>query len=210
MVCQLRPLVYSLGLNNPPRICLTPRKLCVKNLWHIRNNFLANRSQVDCGLPSSALRLLWSSQACGNPLSNSYFCLWQSARRLFYSCNPRSKRRGLPQSAAHIWARNLARDWIPTPAMLHRESPCLKPHIFLPRDFYCIKYLRGRLFRPKLNTSGLSWYTFSWHYTFNDSLPVKCLHLTLKITGIGTFQIMVKLEEIPWMAGDGGQGKTKE
>jgi hypothetical protein len=33
MVCQLRPLVYSLGLNNPPRICLTPRKSHVKNLW---------------------------------------------------------------------------------------------------------------------------------------------------------------------------------
>jgi hypothetical protein len=33
MVCQLRPLVYSLGLNNPPRICLTPRKSRVKNLW---------------------------------------------------------------------------------------------------------------------------------------------------------------------------------
>jgi hypothetical protein len=29
---QLRPLVYSLGLNNPPRICLTPRKWRVKNL----------------------------------------------------------------------------------------------------------------------------------------------------------------------------------
>jgi hypothetical protein len=113
MVCQLRPLVYSLGLNNPPRICLTPRKSRVKNLWcnkqgicrckmagagiesfaivprsnatdyHNRNNFLANRSQVDCG--SSALRLPRSSQACGNPLSNSYFCMWQSARRFFYS-----------------------------------------------------------------------------------------------------------------------------
>jgi hypothetical protein len=33
MVCQLRPLVNSLGLNNPPRIRLTPRKSCVKNLW---------------------------------------------------------------------------------------------------------------------------------------------------------------------------------
>jgi hypothetical protein len=32
MVCQLRPLVYSLGLDNPPRICLTPRKSRVKNL----------------------------------------------------------------------------------------------------------------------------------------------------------------------------------
>jgi hypothetical protein len=29
----MRPLVYSLGLNNPPRICLTPRKSHVKNLW---------------------------------------------------------------------------------------------------------------------------------------------------------------------------------
>jgi hypothetical protein len=35
MVCQLRPLVYSLGLNNPPRICLTPRKTRVKNVWRI-------------------------------------------------------------------------------------------------------------------------------------------------------------------------------
>jgi hypothetical protein len=33
MVCQLRPLVYSLGLNNPPHISLTPRKSCIKNLW---------------------------------------------------------------------------------------------------------------------------------------------------------------------------------
>jgi hypothetical protein len=33
MVCQLRPLVYSLGLNNPPRIYLTPRKSRVKNVW---------------------------------------------------------------------------------------------------------------------------------------------------------------------------------
>jgi hypothetical protein len=33
MVCQLTPLVYSLGLNNPPRIYLTPRKSRVKNLW---------------------------------------------------------------------------------------------------------------------------------------------------------------------------------
>jgi hypothetical protein len=41
----------------------------------------------------------------------------------------------LPQSTAHIWARNLAKDWIPPPAILHRESPCLKCHIFLPRDF---------------------------------------------------------------------------
>jgi hypothetical protein len=27
-------LVYSLGLNNPPRICLIPKKLLVKNLQY--------------------------------------------------------------------------------------------------------------------------------------------------------------------------------
>jgi hypothetical protein len=30
----MRPLVYSLGLNNPPRICLTPRNSRIKILWH--------------------------------------------------------------------------------------------------------------------------------------------------------------------------------
>jgi hypothetical protein len=40
--------------------------------------------------------------------------------------NARYKRHGLPQSGAYIWARNLARDWIPAPAVLHWESPCLK------------------------------------------------------------------------------------
>jgi hypothetical protein len=33
MECQLRPLVYSLDLNNSPRIGLTPGKSCIKNLW---------------------------------------------------------------------------------------------------------------------------------------------------------------------------------
>jgi hypothetical protein len=41
----------------------------------------------------------------------------------------------LPQSAAHIWVRTLARDWFPSLATLHREYPCLKCHIFLPLDF---------------------------------------------------------------------------
>jgi hypothetical protein len=53
----------------------------------------------------------------------------------------------------------LARDWIPAPAILHREYPCLKWNVIS----FCrtsIKYLRGWLFRPKLKTNGLSWYTF--------------------------------------------------
>jgi hypothetical protein len=38
---------------------------------------------ADCQVPRSGKYR--SSQACGNPLSNSYFCLWQSARRFLYS-----------------------------------------------------------------------------------------------------------------------------
>jgi hypothetical protein len=113
---------------------------------------------ADCQVPRSGCRgqvkpvAIGSkvhTSVCGNP-SDSYSILG----------NPHSKCRGLPQSEAHIWARNLARDWIPAPAILHRESPWLKCHIFLPRDFLSIKYLRGGMFRPKLNTNGLSWYTF--------------------------------------------------
>jgi hypothetical protein len=33
MVCRLRPVVYSLGLYNPPRNSITPRKANIKNLW---------------------------------------------------------------------------------------------------------------------------------------------------------------------------------
>jgi hypothetical protein len=43
--------------------------------------------------------------------------------------NSQSKRCGLPQSAAHIWAWNVAIDWNPAPSILHRESPFLKCHI---------------------------------------------------------------------------------
>jgi hypothetical protein len=165
MVCQLRLLVYSLGLNNPLRICLTPRKSRVKNLWRNKQgncrckmagagirSFAKFRGQipriattvitswqtplkwtVDCQVPRSccqgqvkpvAIRSQIHTSVCGNP-RDGYSILG----------NPRCKRRGLPQSAAHIWARNVARDWIPAPTILHQKSPCLKHHIFLPRDF---------------------------------------------------------------------------
>jgi hypothetical protein len=113
---------------------------------------------ADCQVPCSgcrsqiktnAIRSQIHSSVCGNP-RDGYSILG----------NPHSKRRGLPQSTAHIWARNMARDWIPAPTILHRESPCFKHHIFLPRDFQSIKYIGGGLFWPKLNTNGLSWYTF--------------------------------------------------
>jgi hypothetical protein len=141
MVCQLRPLVYSLALNNLPRICLTPRKLRVKSLWHnkqgncrckmagagiwsfakfcgqmpwiattgITSWQTALKCTVDCQVPCSgccdqvkpmAIRSQIHTSVCGNP-RDEYSVLG----------NPRPKRHGLPQSVAHIWARNLARDW---------------------------------------------------------------------------------------------------
>jgi hypothetical protein len=113
---------------------------------------------ADCQVPRSGYRgqvkpvAICSkihTSVCGNPC-DGYSILG----------NPCSKRCGLPQSAAHIWGRNLARDKIPAPAILHQESPCWKRHIFLLRNFLSIKYLRSGLFRPKLNTNGPSWYTF--------------------------------------------------
>jgi hypothetical protein len=145
MVCQLRPLVYSLGLNNPLRICLTPRKLHVKNLWRNKQGnwqckmagagirSFAKFHAADSQVPSSgchghvkpvAIRSQIHISVCGNPC-NGYSILG----------NPRCKRRKLPQSAAHNWEQNLARDWIPAPAILHRDSACLKRDIFLLRNF---------------------------------------------------------------------------
>jgi hypothetical protein len=165
MVCQLRPLVYSLGLNNPQHICLTPRKSRVKNVWHNKQgnclckiagagiwSFAKFRGHMPriatTGITSWKTALKWTADCqvmrsgCRGQVKpvairsqiHTYVC---GNSRDGYSIlgNPRSKRRGLPQSAAHIWARNLARDWIPAPAILNRESPCLKRHIFLPRDF---------------------------------------------------------------------------
>jgi hypothetical protein len=139
MTCQLRPLVYSLGLNNPPRICLTPRKSCVKNLWPNKQgncqckmagagiwSFAKFCGQIPriatTGLASWQTALKWTADyqvprsgclgqvkhvairshihtsVCGNPC-DGYSILG----------NPHSKRRGLPQSVAHIWAQELGK-----------------------------------------------------------------------------------------------------
>jgi hypothetical protein len=159
MVCQLRPLVYSLVINNLPRSCLTPRKLQVKNLW--RNK----QGNCRCKMAGAGIRSFAQFRGQMPQIATSGITSWPTALKWNADCqvlrsgchsqvksvaihsqihtsvcgNPRdghsilgirrSKRRGLPQSAAHIWVRNLA------PAILHREPPCLKCHIFLPRDF---------------------------------------------------------------------------
>jgi hypothetical protein len=65
-----------------------------------------------------------------------------------------------------VRARSIAKHWNPAPAILHREAPCLKRHIFLKRDFKSVKQVRGAMFRPKLYNSRLSWHTISWHCPF--------------------------------------------
>jgi hypothetical protein len=133
-LCQLRPLVYSFDLNNPPRICLTPRKSCVKNLLRNKkgncrckmtgtgiHSFAYHRSQMPriattgkvpwqtalewriaklcaqvarnvCGqVRPVAIRSQMCAADCGNP-RDGYSILG----------NPRSKWRGMPQSATHI------------------------------------------------------------------------------------------------------------
>jgi hypothetical protein len=83
--------------------------------------------------------------------------------------------RGLWHSA-DIWARNLAKDWIPVPPILHRQLPCLlRPNFLthLTQDYPAVKPWRGKLFRPKLSTQGLIWNSISWHYTFKFTVPVQ-------------------------------------
>jgi hypothetical protein len=199
MVCQLRPLFYSLGLNIAPHTCFTLLKSRVKNIRRFKQGASrckmagagfqcfailraltlriatkritawqsALNSTADCQPPLSGL--IWTLQTvqtCGNPLSNVDFWLWQSAVRPFSlwqsaDITPRSAMAGL-----RIWARSLAKEWNPVPAILHREAPCLKCCFFLERDFTSLKLIRGALFRSKLYVNGLSWHTISWHCTF--------------------------------------------
>jgi hypothetical protein len=149
MVCQLRPLVYSVGLNNLPRICLTPRKSRVKILRHNKQGncwckmvgagirlFAKFHCQMlwiaTTGITSRQTALKWTAD-CQVPGSG---CRGQVkpvailsqihtsvCGNLHYGYsilgNPRSKPR-------HTFERRTQseRDWIPAPAILHQESPC--------------------------------------------------------------------------------------
>jgi hypothetical protein len=80
MVCQLRPLVYSLGLNNLPRICLTPRKSCVKNLW--RNK------QVNCRCKMAGAGIRSFAKFCGQMprIATIGRTSWQTALKWTADC----------------------------------------------------------------------------------------------------------------------------
>jgi hypothetical protein len=105
-----------------------------------------------------AIGLTWSQQ----PEHGT----WQSTVHLRAVCQE-----VIPVVAIHgIWPQNLANDQIPAPAILHRQFPCLLCHKLLTRNFLGVRQIRGRLFRAKLYTNGLSWQTILWYYPFNNDL----------------------------------------
>jgi hypothetical protein len=73
---------------------------------------------------SDLIQTLRRVQAFGNPLSNLDFGLWQSALQPF------SWWQSADMIGLGIGVRNLAIEWNPAPAILHRETLCLKRHIF--------------------------------------------------------------------------------
>jgi hypothetical protein len=123
---------------------------------------------ADCQPPLSGL--IWTLrafQAFGIPLSNSDSWLWQSAVWRFSLWQSAwNKPRFEKNTGLNIWAQSLAKEWNPAPAILHRETACLKCRIYLKCDFTSLKLIRRAMFRPKLYTNGLSWHTISWYYTF--------------------------------------------
>jgi hypothetical protein len=133
---------------------------------HNRNNILANRSQMDCGMPTTTRQYTAECQLLGK--------IWPrnatdgTVPLLNFPWNATNRATVLSpwHSAVHIWGRNLAKDWIPAPAISHREPPCLLRHKFLTRDFPGVSPICGELFRSKLYTKGLSWHSISWHYPF--------------------------------------------
>jgi hypothetical protein len=84
---------------------------------------LAFRAQTYCGMPTTTRPLTAECQLLGK--------IWprNATDRTFpllnFPQNAINRATVLSpwHSAVHIWARNLAKDWIPAPAILHREPP---------------------------------------------------------------------------------------
>jgi hypothetical protein len=144
----------------------------------------ALNSTADCQPPLSGLILtLRTVQTCGNPLSNVDFGLWQSAVQPFLLWQSADITLQSAMAGLRIWARSLAKEWNPFPAILHWGAACLKCRIYLKRDFTSLKLIRGALFRSKLYVNGLSWHTISWHCTFKNQFKsfVYCLKTLFQI-----------------------------
>jgi hypothetical protein len=137
------------------QIAVFSRRIATKENCHTADCY-SQRSELESGMPKA-----WTARRVRiRPESGG----WQSAVRLRADCQAVI----LIVANCGIGARSLAIQWIPAPAILHREAPCLRRRIFLMRDFTSLKLIRGILFGPKLNTNGFSWHTISWHYTFKN------------------------------------------
>jgi hypothetical protein len=85
---------------------------------------------ADCPVPRSGCQeYMRPGKACGNLLSNSYFCLRQSGSYSILG-HPQSKRRGLPHST--ICGAQCGIRLKTSPRHFTSRIPCFKCHIFLP------------------------------------------------------------------------------
>jgi hypothetical protein len=85
MVCQLRPLVYSFWLNNPPHVCLTPRKSRIKNLW--RNK----QGSCRCKMAGAGIRSFAKFRGQMPRIDTTGITSWQTALKWTADCQvPRS------------------------------------------------------------------------------------------------------------------------
>jgi hypothetical protein len=102
MVCQLRPLVYSLGQNNPPRICLTPRKSRVK-MYNV-----SKRGTCRCKMAGAGIRSFAKFRGQMPRIAKTGITSWQTALKWTVDCHaPRSgcqeyMRSGMWQSALKL------------------------------------------------------------------------------------------------------------
>jgi hypothetical protein len=202
MECQLRPLVYSLDINNSPRIGLTPGKSRVKNIWRNKQGgswckmagagiqsfgkFRAQMCTAECkGLRRSCGLWRFAENLRAEPF------LWHSAVKFYQGV-------GIPQYIGEWWLafrsplesdlprsysccgnlRHLTAELGKWPNSSTRHFTSTVPlfvtvrHKLLRRDFLGVRKTRSRLFRPKLYTNGLSWQTISWYYPFKEEKTV--------------------------------------
>jgi hypothetical protein len=125
----------------------------------------SQESRFESGLPQTwTLRIVHIRPQSGS---------WQSAVHWKAVCQG-----GIIVVATHgIRAQELAIEWNPAPAILHREALSLNCHIFLKSDFTSLKLIRGALFRPKIYVNGLNWHTISWYYTSKKPQYFRILNL---------------------------------
>jgi hypothetical protein len=82
MECQLRPLVYSLDLNNSPRIGFTPGKSRVKNLW--RNKKGGSR----CKMAGAGIQSFAKFRGQTLRIATTGITSWQTALKHTAECQP--------------------------------------------------------------------------------------------------------------------------